>query len=166
MYDYIIYTDGGCLGNRRDDGCLGGYGYVVLNSERVLLSEGGGKRKNVTNNIMEMTAVIESLKELANIMDSELEFIEKDKCACLLRSDSKYVIDNYEDYIKEWKSNGWRKKNGKPVLNRELWMRIDNLTRGFKLFEFEWVKGHSGDHYNEMVDAIATQYMKAKIHPQ
>lgn len=155
---YVIYTDGACSGNRRDSGCKGGYGYIILDESETEISRGGGKRENVTNNMMEMIAVIKALGELKEETDEFWGSSKKHDCE--LRTDSKYVIDNYDEYLPTWKKNGWRKANGGTVLNRELWKAIVELTPEFKSFAFKWVKGHSKDKYNIMVDEIATSHSK------
>ena len=75
-----------------------------------------------------------------------------------LRTDSKYVIEGYTKWIINWKRNGWKTSAGKSVQNLDLWQKIDNLR--IKGLEMEFVKGHSGDKYNERVDLIATSYSK------
>jgi ribonuclease HI len=86
--------------------------------------------------------------------------VTKGNCDITIVSDSKYVIDNYNDYLREWLRNGWRKLNGKPVVNCELWKSIYQLSKPFKKFRFEWVKGHDSDNINQDVDAMATSIMK------
>ena len=155
---YVIYTDGACSGNRRDSGCKGGYGYIILDPSGSVIVEGGGKGSNTTNNMMEMTAAIEALKSLKEETD---EFWGGSKNhECELRTDSRYIVDNYEEYLPTWKKNGWRKANGSSVLNKESWKIIDKLTPEFKSFTFKWVKAHAKDPYNNMVDAIATSHSK------
>ena len=155
---YVIYTDGACSGNRRDAGCKGGYGYIILDPSETIIIEGGGRRLNTTNNMMEMTAVIESLKLLKKEMDECC--LGSKKHDCEIRTDSRYIVDNYEEYLPTWRKNGWRKANGGSILNKEYWKIIDKLTPEFKSFAFKWVKAHASDRYNNMVDDMARSYLK------
>ena len=151
--NFIIYTDGGCSGNKRDAGCKGGYAYIILNPSGKPITEGFGKGFNTTNNQMEMTAVIEGIMSL--IEELKYNWGGPKKHSCEVRTDSRYIIDNYYDYLQDWKKNGWRKAKGGSVLNKEYWKAIDELTPGFKSFKFTWVKGHNKDKYNNLVDSMA-----------
>lgn len=159
--EFIIYTDGGCSGNKRDAGCPGGYGYVILDPSNTIILKGGGYRINVTNNQMELLAVIQGLKALKKELDAAYGGIKKH--SCIIRPDSQYVSENYTAYLPMWKKNNWRKSNGKPVLNVDLWKKLDALTPEFKSYSFRWVKGHSRNQFNKMADMIVqTQIKKAR----
>tara|TARA_Y100001978_G_C23576283_1_gene376694 strand:+ start:108 stop:827 length:720 start_codon:yes stop_codon:yes gene_type:complete len=137
-------TDGACSGNPGN----GGWGGLIIFNDGSEL-EIGGSEENTTNNRMELMAAIKILEKL-----KEYEIVKNFP----LRSDSKYLIEGYTKWIKNWKKNGWRTSTGKPVQNLDLWQKIDLLRLdGLKM---EFVKGHSGDKYNERVDLIATQYSK------
>lgn len=143
--DLIIYTDGSSRGNPGP----GGYGVLALGKEKV--NEWGGRNRETTNNRMEMTGVIEAL----------VYTINKNKNATI-KTDSEYTIKGTTSWMKGWKNNGWKTSAKKPVLNQDLWMRIDDLIteakkRDLKI-KFEHVKGHTGEIYNERVDRIATAY--------
>ena len=98
-----IYTDGACKGNPGP----GGWGVlIILEDEQIELS--GGTRET-TNNQMELMAVIKSLEYFDNQIEANLY------------TDSKYVMDGITNYIKKWKTNGWKTANKKPVKNSELW---------------------------------------------
>jgi ribonuclease HI len=155
---FTIYTDGSCLGNRKIANCPGGYGYVVLDNSWKLVYRGGGELKNTTNNIAEMTAVIEGVNHL--IRGANMAFGCAITNECIVRTDSNYIVENYSDYLPEWKSNGWKKSKGGPVANKDLWKSIDRLAPEFKSFEFKWVKAHDGELFNEYADKIATSYAK------
>lgn len=155
---FTIYTDGGCSGNQRGANCPGGYGYVIINAGDNILRRGGGYRINVTNNQMELLAAIQGMKALKKLLDSE--YGEAKNHTCIIRPDSKYVSDNYDEYLPTWKGNGWRKSNGKPVLNISLWKMLDALTPEFKAFRFNWVKGHARSQFNNMADGIAQDQIK------
>ena len=156
--EFTIYTDGGCRGNRRNSGCIGGYGFLILDPAKNIIWNGGGKVKDTTNNMMEMRAVIEGMRWLKTKLNESYGGCEKHDCIVL--TDSKYVCENYEDYLPEWKKRGWKKSNRKPVINKDLWICMDDLTPEFKSFRFKWVKAHATDKYNIHVDAIVQRYMR------
>lgn len=106
---------------------------------------------NTTNNIMEMTAVIEWLKSLNN-----------KKYPLKIYSDSKYVIDWINNYVTIWEKN-WRKLSNKsPVKNKELWIELKTLSDNFKI-ERIWVKWHSDNILNNLVDKIARNEAKKHL---
>jgi len=137
-------TDGACSGNPGK----GGWGGLILFEDGSEL-EIGGFEKNTTNNRMELMAAIKTLEKLKQF---------KLKKNFKLRTDSKYLIDGYSSWINNWKKNGWKTSTGKPVQNLDLWQKIDGLR--INEVRMEFVKGHSGDKYNERVDLIATNYSK------
>ena len=122
-------------------------GLIIFDDNSEL--EIGGSEQNTTNNRMELTAAIKTLEKLKTY---------KLKENFKLRTDSKYVIEGYTKWIINWKKNGWKTSTGKSVQNLDLWQKIDNLR--IKGLIMEFVKGHSGDKYNERVDLIATNYSK------
>ena len=134
--NYIIYTDGACLGNPGK----GGWAAIIIepNGEREIV----GYEKSTTNNRMELKAVIEALKEIE--VNSQIS----------LFSDSKYVIDGVTKWIKNWKMNDWKTTNKKEIKNLDLWMDLDKLTSKFQI-TWNWVKGHSTNEYNNRVDRLA-----------
>ena len=139
-----IYTDGACSGNPG----IGGWGAIILEDSRMPILLSGGEKKT-TNNRMELTAAIKTLEKLQNFRLKE---------NFKLRTDSKYLIEGYTNWIKNWKKNGWKTSSGKVVQNLDLWQQIDSLRIPGLTMEF--VKGHSGDRSNERVDLIATSYSK------
>jgi len=134
--NYIIYTDGACLGNPGK----GGWAAIII--EPTGEREIAGYEKSTTNNRMELKAVIEALKEI------------KDNSQITLFSDSKYVIDGITKWIKNWKMNDWKTSNKKEIKNLDLWMDLDKLTLKFQI-TWNWVRGHSTDEYNNKVDKLA-----------
>ena len=131
-----LYTDGACSGNPGP----GGWGVLLCwNGHEKELS--GGKIQT-TNNRMELTAVIEGLRQL------------KKPCHVELYTDSKYVLDGATKWLAGWKAKNWRRADKKPVLNQELWQQLDIEMMRHKIV-WHWVKGHAGHPQNERVDALA-----------
>jgi ribonuclease HI len=95
---------------------------------------------------MELTATIEALKNINKTSDIHLY------------TDSQYVKNGINQWIFNWKKNGWITANKKPVANKELWIELDTYVATHKVKWF-WVKGHSGDHYNEIADKLAVSAM-------
>ena len=137
-------TDGACSGNPGN----GGWGGLIIFADGSEI-EIGGAAANTTNNRMELTAAIKTIEKL-----KDFRLKENFK----LRTDSKYLIEGYTNWIKNWKKNGWKTSSGKAVQNLDLWQQIDSLRIPGLTMEF--VKGHSGDPSNERVDLIATSYSK------
>lgn len=133
-----IYTDGACRGNPGP----GGYGVILEYEGRE--KEFSAGFPNTTNNRMELTAAIVGLEAL------------NQPCEVTLYSDSKYLIDAIQKgWLDSWRAKGWKKSDGKPVLNVDLWERLIVQLERHKV-RFEWVKGHDGHHYNERCDTLAT----------
>ncbi len=131
-----IFTDGACKGNPGP----GGWGAILRygTTEKEIY----GASKNTTNNIMELTAVIESLKNLNK------------PCELIITTDSKYVKNGITEWIHNWKKNGWRTSAKKEVKNKELWIELDSLIQIHSI-SWDWVKGHSGHPENERADLLA-----------
>jgi len=131
-----IFTDGACKGNPGP----GGWGAILRygTTEKEIY----GASKNTTNNIMELTAVIESLKNLNK------------PCELIITTDSKYVKNGITEWIHNWKKNGWRTAAKKEVKNKELWIELDSLIQIHSI-TWDWVKGHSGHPENERADLLA-----------
>ena len=134
-----IYTDGACRGNPGP----GGWGAVLMHGGKVKKLYGG--EQETTNNRMELTAVIKAL-----------ECIKGNKWSLEITSDSKYVLQGITEWIEGWKRKGWRSASKKPVMNVDLWQRLDQLVQPFDI-TWHWVKGHSGHPENEMADQLANQ---------
>jgi ribonuclease HI len=147
-----IYTDGGCSGNPGP----GGWAYVmVLETYQgpKVLEESSGGEKNTTNNRMELTAVIESLRAFKNANKNPQSALPR---SAVIFTDSQYVQKGITEWIHKWKKNAWRTSDKKPVKNQDLWVELDSLacelTPGW-----EWVKGHAGNEYNERCDRLAQE---------
>ena len=140
MKNVEIYTDGACSGNPG----VGGWGAVLKYGS--IEREISGGEASTTNNRMELTAVITALSLL------------KEPCHVTLTSDSKYVIDAIQKgWLDSWQKKGWRKADGKAVLNIDLWERLVALLEIHKV-DFVWVHGHTGHKYNERCDELATTF--------
>ena len=138
----IIYTDGAAKGNPG----RAGWGVVFIFGKEIF--EIGGRSEHATNNQMELTAPIEALKYIKkHKIDASVEFF----------SDSKYVILGITEWIFNWQKNNWRNAAKKPVLNRELWEELFELTQKFKP-KWHHVAGHGTDKWNNRADEIATTF--------
>jgi ribonuclease HI len=141
--ELTVFTDGGCAGNPGP----GGWGVVILFDKMEYQFSGG--ENPTTNNRMELMAAIEALKKLA-------ENPAWSKSLIKIYCDSQYVKNGITDWINTWKRNGWRTSEKKEVKNRDLWLELDALARQFDL-DWQWVKGHAGNRYNELCDTLAAK---------
>ncbi|CDE96549.1 ribonuclease H [Clostridium sp. CAG:567] len=142
MEEVIIYTDGACSGNPGP----GGWGAILMINENKKEISGGNK--NTTNNVMELTAVIEALKLL------------KRPCNVNLYSDSAYVVNAFlQNWILGWIKNGWKNSNKEDVKNKELWQELISLTKVHNV-TFHKVKGHADNKYNNRCDELARNAIK------
>lgn len=139
-----IFTDGGCSGNPGP----GGWAYVLIKNGE-MLTYASGSSAQTTNNIMELSAVINALE--SSIL---MEFNEIN-----LYTDSQYVKNGITTWIFSWKKNGWKTASKDPVKNRELWEKLDVLNGRIKV-NWCWVKGHAGIKYNEMCDSLVRKEMQ------
>ena len=131
-----IYTDGACSGNPGP----GGWGAILIYGDHEREVYGGDSE--TTNNRMELSAAIEALNAL------------KRPCVIDLHTDSVYVKDGITKWINNWKKNGWRTANKKPVKNTELWQALDQALERHQV-RWHWVKGHAGHPLNERADELA-----------
>ena len=137
MDKVIIYTDGACSGNPGP----GGWGAILMFND--IKKEISGGQKDTTNNIMEITAVIEALKHL------------KRPCEVEVYSDSAYVVNAFNNgWIYNWMKNNWQTSGKEPVKNKELWQELYSLTKIHKV-TFIKVKGHSDNEFNNRCDELA-----------
>lgn len=144
----IIFTDGASRGNPGP----GGWGVVMVYKSGVedfKVVELGGREEHTTNNRMELTAAIKSL---------EFSYTLNPKPYTLtIYTDSKYLIDGITKWIFSWEKRNWVTKNKEPVLNKDLWEKLLELTK-FREIEWKYVGGHSGIAGNERADQIATEF--------
>ncbi len=134
----VMYTDGACRGNP------GPGGWGVLMSYQDSRKTLKGHEAETTNNRMELTAAIKGLAALRR------------QCNIELYTDSKYVLQGINDWIVNWKKNGWKTASKKAVKNADLWQKLDAETSRHRI-DWRWVKGHSGNPGNETADQLANQ---------
>ena len=138
-----LYTDGACSGNPG----AGGWGAILI--YKGIERELSGGEPSTTNNRMEIYAVIAGLECL------------KERCEVIVYSDSAYTVNAFaEGWIYGWLKGGWKKADGKPVANVDLWQRLYDKTREHKV-SFVKVKGHADNEYNNRCDALARAAIKA-----
>jgi len=139
----LIYSDGGALGNPG----VGAYGVVIIDGESRKELKGGFR--HTTNNRMELLGCIMGLKDVSEPTPPDRPII--------VTTDSSYVVNGIsKGWAKGWKARGWRKADGKPALNTDLWDRLLDLTEGRQV-AFKWVKGHAGHPENERCDALVNE---------
>lgn len=144
MDKVIIYTDGACSGNPGP----GGWGTILMYKD--IKKEISGGNNNTTNNIMEITAVIEGLKML------------KHECDVEIYSDSAYVVNAFnQGWIYNWRKNNWKTSGKDPVKNKELWEELYSLTKKHKV-TFIKVKGHADNPFNNRCDELARNAITGK----
>lgn len=133
-----MYTDGACKGNPGP----GGWGVWLLYGQHNKELFGG--EANTTNNRMELMAAIEGLRALSR------------PCEVILTTDSQYVKQGINQWLKGWKRNGWKTASKQEVKNKDLWQALDQECARHKI-EWHWVKGHAGHEGNEKADELANR---------
>ncbi len=142
----LLFTDGACSGNPGP----GGWAYLLRHPASGLSRDGSGAEYETTNNRMELTGAIKGLEAL-----NEPSVVE-------LVTDSQYVARGLKEWMPRWKSNGWRRKEGrsfKPVVNEDLWRQLDELATRHRVTP-RHVLGHNGHPENEAVDGMAVDAIK------
>lgn len=142
-HHYVLHTDGACRGNPGP----GGWGVVIheFNDDNLISRHAlAGRAKGITtNNIMELTAALESLRLLPKAVPA------------IVVSESDYLVKGMNEWRHSWKKNGWRKSNRKAVDNQGFWMSLDGITQS-RPVTFQWVRGHNGPPLNEAADMLAS----------
>ena len=136
MDSVVIYTDGSCQGNPGP----GGWAAILSAKDREKIVS--GHEKYTTNNRMELMAAVEALRLL------------KRTCDIKLYTDSTYLKQGMSIWINNWRKNGWRGADKKPIKNQDLWLALDELASRHRV-EWHWVKAHCGHEPNERVDRLA-----------
>lgn len=142
MKKVTLYTDGACSGNPGP----GGWAAILIYGKHERELSGG--EAATTNNRMELMATIMGLRHL------------KERCAVTLFTDSKYVLQGYTEWLPGWQKKGWKTADKKPVKNVDLWQALAAEAARHEI-TWQWVKGHSGDTYNDRADALAVAASKA-----
>ena len=140
-----VYTDGSSLGNPG----TGGWAFTLVIKNKNVSKY--GYVENATNNQMELTAAIKSLEYLYNT---------KDKLK--IYTDSLYLKNGMTIWIKNWNKNNWKTANNKNVLNKDLWLKLYDLSKNKEIY-WEWVKAHSKNFKNNEVDNLARTAAENKI---
>jgi ribonuclease HI len=135
----VIYTDGGCAPTNPGPG---GWAAILIKGAHQKELKGG--EPHTTNNRMELMAAISALEAL------------KQPCVVDMHTDSQYVRDGITNYINNWKRNGWRTASREPVKNVDLWQRLET-ARDRHTVRWHWVKGHSGDQFNDRADELVRE---------
>ena len=137
-----IWTDGSCLGNPG----RGGWAFIVTDGKNI--AERNGGEPDTTNNRMELSAVIAAL--MATKKHTEVE----------IHTDSQYVKNGMQTWLKNWKARGWKTADKKPVKNQDLWIKLDELASQIKI-HWIWVRGHDGEEFNERCDELARGFAES-----
>jgi len=142
MTNIEIFCDGACSGNPG----VGGYGCIIRCDGKE--TELSGRDPMTTNNKMELTAAIKGLESL------------KKPSRVTLTTDSQYLVKGMTEWINGWQKKGWINSSKKPVLNRNLWERLIELSKKHEI-KWVWVRGHDGHYENERCDELARQAMNS-----
>ena len=141
-----IYTDGTC----KNSPGPGGWAAVILTPHGTNLTV-RGRDPTSTNDRMELTAAVKGLYQLDHLISKAWDV------PVILHSDSKYLTDAFnENWLRKWKKNGWNTSMGTPVSNPDLWDELLLLAKERNI-TWQWVKGHSGNYFNDLCDQIATE---------
>ena len=146
MADVVIYSDGGCSPNPGP----GGWGAVLISPAHNKEKRIYGYEPDSTNNRMELTAAIEALKTL------------KRPCEVEFHTDSQYLQKAFTaGWLENWQKRGWKTAGKKPVKNKDLWLELIELSQTHSI-DWKWVKGHSGNKYNEICDELVHKARQEK----
>ncbi len=142
--NWELYTDGACQPNPG----VGGWAFILQRTRDGKEVVNNGWEADSTNNRMELSALMEGLEF----------FLSREECrgSICLYSDSKYLIDGLQKWLKKWIENDWKKTDGKPVINQDLWTMIHEMAASVDLTCVH-VKGHTGNEGNERADRMAVE---------
>lgn len=147
------YTDGACCGNPGP----GGWAVQLHHPDGLVEERGGSVPEVTTNNRMELLAVIRAMELIWQTL-GEPEVVKAARP--LILTDSEYVVNGVNRWLRTWRKRNFHKADGSPVANRDLWEQILELSPEF--FRFKWLKGHNGDRNQERVDRLAVALSKRK----
>lgn len=158
--EYHVYTDGACSNNQNKKLAIAGVGvWFGDDDERNVSEKLEGEIQ--TNNRAELTALIRAIEVFFTPKNKKQKVEETDETVkivkhLILHTDSQYCKDGIEKWIVNWKKNGWKTSNKKPVKNKDLWEQLDRLREEHPI-KFEWVRGHSKVPGNEKADKLAVK---------
>jgi ribonuclease HI len=141
-----IWSDGACSGNPGP----GGWGTIIFRNGTY--QEYSGFQPKTTNNIMEMTGALEGIRHTPE--GSQL----------VITTDSQYLVKGMTEWIRGWKKRKWKKADGKPVLNKSIWMALDAEAK-LRDIQWQWIKGHNGHLQNERCDELAREAINERMNP-
>lgn len=136
-----LYTDGSCLSNPNGPG---GWAYSYRHKNE--FTQGCGNVKEATNNQMELRAAINGLKDINENFPKDTKVI--------VHSDSQYLVNGMKKWLKSWKRRQWKTAGGDRVANIAYWLDLEDVCEDRNI-TWVWVKAHSGDSENELVDKLA-----------
>jgi|TARA_B110000438_G_C15773216_1_gene632887 ribonuclease HI len=141
--EITIYTDGSCMGNPGP----GGWAAVIISDNKKVQLCGG--EKLTTNNRMELTAAIKALEYCSQTKEKQLTLKQ-----FKVYTDSSYVKEGITVWVNNWEKNNWKTSDKQNVKNVDLWKKLKDLTNSNSI-EWFWIKGHSGNQMNDLVDRLA-----------
>lgn len=144
MKSVQLITDGACVPNPGP----GGWAFILRYKDKHL--ERSGHEPKTTNNRMELSAAVEGLTAL------------REPCIVEVVTDSKYVQDGITKWVAGWKKNGWKTKEKKPVLNQDLWIRLDEQATRHQT-TWTWTKGHASHADNNRCDELAEAAARGRL---
>jgi ribonuclease HI len=137
-----IYTDGAFSPKSR----RGGWAFVVVENDKVIF-EKHGRLTGTTNNRCELQAIIRAIEYS---IGEKLPYFE-------IVTDSQYCQQGMVEWAAMWARNDWKTSSGKPVANSDLWQHIESLLEQVERFKVSWIRGHSGNSYNDRADFLASK---------
>lgn len=146
MFTIDVFTDGGYI-IQKDKG---GWAYIIIINNNIMLKETSNVINNSTNNRMELLGVIKALERVI------MEFGYNNNIT--IYSDSNYVVNGFLTWGDVWRQNNWM-KDGSPIKNKDLWEELFNLKDQLYV-SLVWVKGHAGHKYNEECDSMIKNILK------
>lgn len=151
-----VYCDGSAKGNPGP----GGWGFIAVlldeTGKALVEAERYGQAATITtNNRTELSGAIAAL----NFVSEQQRSGAWPTCAVTVVSDSQYLVKGYTEWLPAWEARGWRTSVGKAPDNRDKWDRLKAATEGLSV-SWRWVKGHSGNKWNDRADELATKAAK------
>lgn len=147
-----VYADESCLGNGKQGDNRGGAGGLIeyrRASGEMVRRDFWISEPATTNNRMAIRSAIEAFTALS---------AKGQRFSVVFTSDSRYLIDGMSDWVHGWARRGWKKADGKPVENVELWRQALTVVReGGHEVQWRWVRGHAGHPQNEYANYLATR---------